>query len=58
MINTIEIVLNNMAVAIRGLKVKPTYEDLPGVAKSDGLEQIRFPERDVFFKKWFYSEST
>ena len=47
-----------MAVAIRGLKVKPTYEDLPGVAKSDGLEQIRFPERDVFFKKWFYSEST
>ena len=27
-----------MAIAMRGLKVKPTYEDLIGVAKPYGLE--------------------
>ena len=44
--------LNNMAIAMKGLKVKPTYEDLVGVAKPDGLEQITFPNRDVFFREW------
>ena len=29
-----------MAVAMKGLRVKPTYEQLIGVAVSDGLEQI------------------
>ena len=29
-----------MAIAMRGLKVRPQYEDLIGVAKPDGLEQI------------------
>ena len=36
-----------MAIAMRGLKVKPTYEQLIGVAKSDGLEQIKSPNRDA-----------
>ena len=36
-----------MAIAMRGLKVKPTYEQLVGVASSDGLEQTKFPNRDA-----------
>ena len=32
---------------MRGLKIKPTYERLIGVAISDGLEQINFPNRDA-----------
>ena len=36
-----------MAVAMWGLQVKPTYEDLIGVAYSDGLEQIRLSNRDA-----------
>ena len=36
-----------MAIAMRGLKVKPPYEQLIGVASSDGLEQIKFPSRDA-----------
>ena len=38
-----------MAVAMRGLKLKPKYEDLIGVAFSDGLEHIKFPNRDAKF---------
>ena len=45
-----------MATAVRGLKVKPQYEDLIGVAKSDGLENNKLPNRDTSFltnkKKW------
>ena len=33
-------VLNNMALALTGSKLKPTYEDLIGVAKSDELEHV------------------
>ena len=29
-----------MGIAMRGLRVKPSYEQLIGVAVSDGLEQI------------------
>ena len=36
-----------MAEAMRGLKVKPTYESMIGVAFSYGLEIIRFPNRDA-----------
>ena len=38
-----------MAVAMKGLKVKPTYEQLIGVAVSDGLEQIKFLNRNATF---------
>ena len=38
-----------MAEAIRGLKVKPKYEDLIGVAFPNGLEQTKFPNRDAKF---------
>ena len=38
-----------MAIAMKGLRVRPTYEDLIGVAKSDGLEQTQFPNRDATF---------
>ena len=38
-----------MAIAMRGLKVKPTYEDLIGVAKSDGLDNITFPHGKAKF---------
>ena len=31
-----------MSIAIRGLRVKPSYEQLINVAVSDGLEQINF----------------
>ena len=34
-----------MAIAMRGLKVKPSFEQLIGVASSDGLEQIKFLKR-------------
>ena len=40
-----------MAVAMRGLKVKPTYEQLIGVAVSDSPEHIKFPKRDAAFLK-------
>ena len=33
---------------MKGLKVKPTYEDCIGVAFSDGLEHIKFPNRDAY----------
>ena len=38
-----------MAIAMRGLKVKPPYEQLIGVATSDGLGNIKFPSRDASF---------
>ena len=45
-----------MAVAMKGLRIKPTYEQLIGVAVPDDLEHIGFPNRNAFFfKEWFYS---
>ena len=38
-----------MAVAMRGLRIKPKYEELNGVAVSDGLEHFKFPNRDSKF---------
>ena len=35
-----------MTNSMQGLRVKPTYEDLIHVAVSDGLENIKFPNRD------------
>ena len=36
-----------MALAMKGLRVRPQYEQLIGVAKPDGSEQIQFPIRDA-----------
>ena len=45
-----------MANAMRGLRIKPSYEQLINVAVSDGLEQIKFPNRNAtLFKKWLCS---
>ena len=45
-----------MACAIEGLRVKPSYAQLTNVAVSDGLEQIKFPNRDApFFRNRFVS---
>ena len=38
-----------MAVAMRGLRLRPTYEQLIGVAVSDELRNIKFPNRDAKF---------
>ena len=38
-----------MASSMKGLRLKPTYEQLIGVAVSDGLETIKFPNRDSTF---------
>ena len=38
-----------MAIAMRGLRVKPSYGQLINVAIPDGLEQIKFPNRDATF---------
>ena len=38
-----------MAISMKGLRIKPKYEELIGVAVSDGLENIRFPNRDATF---------
>ena len=38
-----------MTQAMRGLRAKPSYEQLIGVAVSDGLEHIKFPNRDSKF---------
>ena len=38
-----------MTNSMQGLRVKPTYEDLIGVAVPDGLENIKFPNRDAKF---------
>ena len=48
-----------MAIAMRGLKVKPSYEQLVGVATSYGLGNMKFRNRgSTFFKKWFYVITT
>ena len=36
-----------MAKSMKGLKVKPTYEQLIGVATSDNLQHNKFPNRDA-----------
>ena len=41
-----------MAIAMRGMKVKPSNDQLIGVASSDGLEQITFPSRDAKFLRY------
>ena len=38
-----------MAIAVRGLRVKPSYEQLIGVAFSDELGNVKFPNRDATF---------
>ena len=38
-----------MASAMKGLRLKPTYEHLIGVAVSDDLQHIKFPNRDATF---------
>ena len=38
-----------MAISMKGLRIKPKYEELIGVAVSDGLENIRFPNRGATF---------
>ena len=38
-----------MAIAVKGLRLRPTYEDLIGVAVSDQLFNIKFPNRDASF---------
>ena len=47
-----------MAMAMKGLRLNSTYEDLIAVAASDGLEQIKFQSRNATFFNIFYSEST
>ena len=43
-----------MAQAMKGLRVRPRYEQLINVAVSDGLEHIKFPNRDAsFLRKGF-----
>ena len=36
-----------MAIAMRGLRLKPSYEQLIGVAVSDELRNVKFPNRDA-----------
>ena len=38
-----------MANAMQGLRVKPSYDQLIGVAVSDELQNIKFPNRDSTF---------
>ena len=38
-----------MANSIQGLRIKPSYEDLIGVAVSDGSENIEFHDRNALF---------
>ena len=38
-----------MAEAMRGVRVKPTYESLIGLAFSYGLEHVKFTSRDASF---------
>ena len=38
-----------MAMPMKGLIIKPTYEQLIGVAVSDDLGHIRFPNRSAPF---------
>ena len=52
------IVLKIMAIAMRGSRVRPQHEGLIGVAKPDGLENIKFPNRDAIFREGFISITT
>ena len=36
-------------MSMKGLRLKPTYEQLIGVAVSDDLGHIRFPNRNAYF---------
>ena len=38
-----------MSNAMQGLRVKQSYGQLINVAVPDGLEQIKFPNRNAFF---------
>ncbi len=38
-----------MAIHMRGLRLRPTYEQLIGVAVSDKLYNVKFPNRDAKF---------
>ena len=38
-----------MANSMQGLRIKPSYEQLIGVAVSDELEHIKFPNRNAKF---------
>ena len=38
-----------MAIAMKGLRRKPKYEDLINVAVSDGLEHMKFLNRNAQF---------
>ena len=38
-----------MSISMKGLRLKPTYEDLIGVAVSDDLQHIKFPNRSATF---------
>ena len=42
-----------MAIAMKGLRVRPQYEDSIEVAVSDGLENIKLPKRDAKFLRVF-----
>ena len=39
----------NMAISMKGFKLKPKYEELIGVAVSDKFYNIKFPNRDATF---------
>ena len=41
--------INNMSIAMKGLRLKPKYKDLISVAVSDKLYNIKFPNRDAKF---------
>ena len=43
-----------MAKPMKGLKVKPTYEELIGVAFPDGLEDVKFLYRDAMLCVMFF----
>ena len=38
-----------MSISMKGLNIHRQYEDLIGVAFSDGLGHIEFPNRDASF---------
>ena len=38
-----------MSISMKGLRLKPAYEDLIGVAVSDDLQHMKFPNRDASF---------
>ena len=43
-----------MAIAMRGLRLKPKYEDLINVAVSDKLYNVKSPNRDAKFLREGY----